>query len=217
VGGPNGLAARINIYDNASIDRDWLVTPEFNLGAAGHSLEASFTVALTVWNGTTASNFGSDDAVELLITADSGVTWTSIRTFNANSGITPAGLAVNVPLTAYSGTVRLAFWSTRGVVADPVDIDFFVDNFAITATAGVYSPDILGFTYYPNPTQGVVNFDAIQPISRIAVRNMLGQVIENIKVDALSMQINLATYATGMYLVEVTTAGRTNIVRIIKE
>ena len=217
VGGPNGLAARINIYDNASIDRDWLVTPEFNLGAAGHSLEASFTVALTVWNGTAASNFGSDDAVELLITADSGVTWTSIRTFNANSGITPAGLAVNVPLTAYSGTVRLAFWSTRGVVADPVDIDFFVDNFAITATAGVYSPDILGFTYYPNPTQGVVNFDAIQPISRIAVRNMLGQVIENIKVDALSMQINLATYATGMYLVEVTTAGRTNIVRIIKD
>jgi|GEM_PF-3592060 len=216
-GGPNGLAARINIYDNAFIDRDWLVTPEFNLGAAGHSFGASFTVALTDFANTLASNFGSDDAVELLITTDSGVTWTSIRTFNATSGITPAGLTVNVPLTAYSGTIRLAFWATRGVVADPEDIDFFVDNFTIDATAGIDSPDTLGFTYYPNPTTGILNVTGTAIIDAIQVRNLLGQVLFNTQNNSVDMQVDLSDYPTGVYLVQVRTNGNTNVIKVIKE
>jgi hypothetical protein len=217
VGGPNGLSARINVWNNAAMNRDWLVTPEFDLGATGHNFAATYSVALTPFTGSAAATFGSDDSVQMLITTDGGLTWTSIRTFDAATTISPTGQMVNVPLAAYSGTIRLAFWATNGTVPDAVDNNFYVDNFTIDGTAGTDSPEALGFTYYPNPTQDVVSFNALEPISRIAVRNMLGQVIQDTKIDALYTQINLATYAAGMYLIEVKTAGRTNIVRIIKE
>jgi len=217
VGGPNGFSARINVWNNVVMNRDWLVTPEFDLGATGHNFAATYSVALTPFTGSAAATFGSDDSVQMLITTDGGLTWTSIRTFDATTTISPTGQTVNVPLAAYSGTIRLAFWATNGTVPDAVDVNFYVDNFTIDGTAGTDSPEALGFTYYPNPTQDVVSFNALEPISRIAVRNMLGQVIQDTKIDALSTQINLATYAAGMYLIEVTTDGRTSVVRIVKE
>ncbi len=216
-GGPNGRAARINVWNNATINRDWLVTPEFDLGAPGHNFAANFDVALTDFAATTSSAFGSDDSVELLITADGGVTWSSIRSFNATTTISNTGQAVSVPLAAYSGVVRLAFWSTNGVVADTEDIDFFVDNFRIDGTAGVDSPAALGFSYYPNPTKDVINFNGIDTIDRIIVRNMLGQTINTINVKATTAQVDLSTYANGVYLIEVATAGRTSTVRAIKQ
>lgn len=215
--GPNGLAARINVWNNAAVTQDWLVTPEFDLGATGHAFSADFTIALTNFAATTASTFGSDDSVQLLITADGGSTWSSIRTWNATTTISPSGQSVSVPLTAYSGIVRLAFWSSNGTVADTADVDFFVDNFRIDSTAGIDSLESLGFTYYPNPTKDVVNFNATQTIDTITVRNLLGQTITTLKVGGLTSQLDLSTFAAGMYLVEVATGANRGIVRVVKE
>lgn len=218
VGGPNGRAARINVWNNASINQDWLVTPEFDLGFSGHNFSANFDVALTDFASTAATVFGSDDAVRLLITTDGGATWNIIRSFDATTTILPTGQAVSVPLAAYSGVVRLAFWATNGTVNDVNDdVDFFVDNFTIDGTASVESPVALGFSYFPNPTKDIINFNGVESIDRIVVRNMLGQTINTINVKAISAQVDLSTYANGVYLIEVATAGRISTVRAIKE
>lgn len=120
-----------------------------------------------------------------------------------------------VPLTAFTGnTVQVRFRVIRGASFDG---DVAIDDIVIDGTAGVDSPETLGFSYYPNPTTGVVNFNGIEPIETITVRNMLGQLIETNKVNALNGQLNLANYAIGMYLVEVATAGKSSVVRVIKE
>jgi hypothetical protein len=214
--GANGLAARINIYENLSISNDWLVSPAFDLGAAGHNLSLNYQVAVTNWASATPSVFGSDDEVQLLITADNGVTWVNLTTHNAATTVT-IGQAINVPLAVYSGTVRFAFWSSKGTVADAADIDFYVDNFSITATAGIDSLETLGFTYYPNPTSGILNVAGIEVIEAVQVRNLLGQVLFNGKNYSPHMQVDISGYPPGVYLVQVSTNGNTNVIKVIKE
>lgn len=214
--GANGLAARINIYDDPSVTNDWLVTPEFNLGATGHSYAAIFDVALTDFAGQTATTLGSDDSVQLLITTD-GVTWSNLFTWNAASTVSPTGQNESVSLAAYSGVVRLAFWATNGTVADAADVDFFIDNFTIDGAAGISSQETLGFTFYPNPTKDILNVVGVETIESLTLRNLMGQTMVTIPVNTTNAQIDLSDYATGVYLLEVSTAGTSNVIRVIKE
>ncbi|MDP5101352.1 MAG: choice-of-anchor J domain-containing protein [Nonlabens sp.] len=216
VGGPNGRAAKINIYDSTTVTRDWLVSPAFDLGAAGNRT-LNFQVAMTNWNTTVATTMGSDDEVQLLITTDNGATWNNLTTFNASTPILATGQSVSIPLATYTGNVRFAFWSSNGTVADAADVDFFIDNFRIDVTAGVDSPQALGFVYYPNPTTGLLNVVGNDIIDSVQVRNLLGQVIFSAKGNSVDVQLDLSGYPTGVYLLEVISNSKSSVVKVIKE
>ncbi len=216
-GGANGLAARINIWDSFASINDWLVSPEFDLGGPGHNMILNYLVALTNWNATTASVLGSDDQVQLLISTDNGVTWNNLLTYNASTPIPPTGRAESVSLAAYSGVVKFAFWASHGTVSDIEDVDFFVDNFTIDATAGINTPGVLNFNYFPNPTTGILNVVGNEVIDRVVVRNLLGQLIFESSRAAVEVQVDITEYPTGVYLVEVRSGNVSNTVKIIKE
>lgn len=215
--GTNGLAARINLWDNTGVTRDWLVTPTFNLGATGHNLSVSYLVALTDFASTAPATLGSDDVIQLLITNDNGVTWNILRTYSATTPISNTGQAENVSLAAYSGAVRMAFWSSNGTVADTADVDFYVDNFSIVATAGIDTVNEANFVVYPNPTTGIVNIEGNVIIEKVIVRNLLGQVIYSNSNNSPASVVDLSFYNSGVYLLEVTTNGSSRTVKIIKE
>lgn len=212
-----GEAARINIW-NSGGENDWLVSPEIDLGTNPNTvLTATFDVALTAFNSPTVENFGSDDQVQFLITTDSGLTWTLIETYEASDNIPVAGQLETFPLAAYSGIVRFAFWATNGTVLDGQDVDFFVDNFTVDGTVGVDDASTFEFNYYPNPTDNVVNFNGQYVMDAITVRNLLGQQLLVAKPNATSSSIDLSTFPSGMYLIEVTSGDQSRVVKVMRK
>jgi len=126
-------SAKVNLYFFNS--NHWLISPDFDL--SGGSYELNLDAGVTGWNVTTASNMGSDDQVDLLISIDYGVNWSSLYQWNASN--TPSNTGTPIPtvnLTPYTGTVRFALFATDGTSNDPEDYDFYIDDFSITAIAG---------------------------------------------------------------------------------
>ncbi|WP_397300455.1 fibronectin type III domain-containing protein [Nonlabens ulvanivorans] len=211
----NGQAAKINIWTTAAIN-DWLVTPEFDLGSAGN-FEAIFDIAHTDFSDTIPGVFTADQQVQLVITDDGGMTWTTLQTWDSTTTVSNTGQNVVVDLSAYTGIVQLAFWGSNGVAASAGDSEFFVDNFTIDATASASSVEELGFTFYPNPVKDVLNINGLQTIDSASVMNMLGQQVMNVSPGVTNAQIDMTTLSAGVYLVQVTTDSRTSTIRVVKE
>ncbi|MDB4534799.1 choice-of-anchor J domain-containing protein, partial [Vicingaceae bacterium] len=126
-------SAKVNLYFFNS--NHWLISPDFDL--SGGSYELNLDAGVTGWNVTTASNMGSDDQVDLLISIDYGANWSSLYQWNASN--TPSNTGTPIPtvnLTPYIGTVRFALLASDGASNDPEDYDFYIDNFSITAIVG---------------------------------------------------------------------------------
>ncbi len=121
-------ATKVNIYSN--IKKSWLISPEFDLTTGAYLLK--YRVGLTAWNGTTAATLGSDDEVQILGSTDNGVTWTSLKTYNASTPISNTGTLESIDISALNtATVRIAFWVNEGTIDDSPDNDFFIDDFSI--------------------------------------------------------------------------------------
>ncbi|GLB51883.1 hypothetical protein NBRC110019_09220 [Neptunitalea chrysea] len=91
-------------------------------------------------------------------------------------------------------------------------------------TIAVWSPDALsnetfdntGFTYYPNPVNGVLNLKANETIQNVAVYNLVGQQVLTITPEASTYEVNMSNLVTGTYFVNVTIGDKTKTVKIIK-
>ena len=125
-------AAKVNLYFSGS--NHWLISPDFDLSAGNYFL--NLDAGVTAWNGTGTSAMGSDDQVDLLLSPDAGVSWTSLYTWNASN--TPSNLGTALPtidLSPFTGVVRFAILASDGTVNDLEDYDFFIDNFSIAGPA----------------------------------------------------------------------------------
>jgi len=137
-------ATKINIF-STTLD-DWLLLPEFDLGAAGHGLFMDFDIALTEWNNSNPTTLGTDDQVHVVISADGGTTWTSLQQWDATTPVSALGQYITLDLAAYSGVVQLAFYATDGAVDDPEDNDFHVDNVCVRVPPSCSDPTDLTVT-----------------------------------------------------------------------
>jgi PKD repeat protein len=131
IGGPNGTAARINLAFLG--DDDWIISPPF---VAGNLDLLSFDLALTTGFGTGAGTLGVDDKLQILVTADCGLSYTLVREYDNNSVISNLGQQEFVNLSGFSGQeIRVAFYATEGLIDDPISVDLFLDNILIDAGA----------------------------------------------------------------------------------
>lgn len=126
-------AAKINLFFNSK--KEWLISPSIDLGLAGN-YQLEFDLATLQFNSsTTASVFGSDDSLAVVISTDDGVTWTTANILSvwtaANTPVPASGLHVTIPLTAYTGIVRIGFYGSEGTVDDAQDVDVMIDNLEI--------------------------------------------------------------------------------------
>jgi hypothetical protein len=216
-GAVNGNSALMPIYDNATVSNDWLISPNIDLGVAGHGMLVIFNIALTEAFGTGPSNFGSDDSVTMVISDNNGLTWNNAIVWNQASNVSNTGQQAVFNLQAYSGVIKMGFVSSIGTVSDPdVDIEFFVDNVRVATTAGIDSVADLGLKMYPNPTNGLVAISALENIDNVNVRNLLGQEVITEKWSDRSGELNVADLKSGIYLVEVITAAGRETLRLIK-
>ena len=142
---PVNKCIKINIYGAAR--KEWLMTPSYDLGTGGN-LQMEFDIALTNWNGTSATTLGSDDKAVVLISIDNGVTWdpvNALRTWDATTAISNTGEHIIIPLSTYSGTVMFAFYGESTVTN--ADNDLFIDNFEIKPQT-IFPVQLMSFAGY---------------------------------------------------------------------
>ena len=72
------------------------------------------------------------------------------------------------------------------------------------------------FVYYPNPVNNVVNFENNNPIKKITLFNLLGQVIQEKEINSLLGQLDMSKLPTGNYLLKVKTDNGVSTIKLVK-
>jgi hypothetical protein len=68
-----------------------------------------------------------------------------------------------------------------------------------TGTLGTEDSSYLDYSYYPNPTTGIVAIKSKDAITEVAVYNIQGQLLFNQKLNDLSTNVDLSQFAKGTY------------------
>lgn len=123
-------AARVNISGTSK--KEWLITSSLNLDQIANS-HIEFYAGLTdAFNATAPDNgsFGDDDKVHVVISTDNGLTWSEdniLMTFDTANTPSHLGQYYSIPLSAYSGIVKIGFYAESTVSNE--SNDFSIDNF----------------------------------------------------------------------------------------
>jgi hypothetical protein len=70
-------------------------------------------------------------------------------------------------------------------------------------SATTTKPKQISWKYYPNPTRGILNIIASEPISELYISDLSGkvlQVLKDIKANE-TVRVDLSEYASGYYLI----------------
>ena len=113
--------------------------------------------------------------------------------------------------------------TTIDVVTDQVYYVFVVNTGGITDIS--FDCDLLaisdnvieGFSFYPNPSNDVININSQDLIENVSIYNILGQKVVDQNIDATSSQINVANLAQGTYIMKATVNGVTASYKVIKK
>ena len=210
----NGRSAKVSIY--GSTRAEYLVTPAFNLSVGSYYL--NFDIALTNFINTTNTGLlGVDDFVALYVTSDDWVTSTELIRWDSNSTISTTGEAIpEMTLNGYTAETIFAFFAYSDTSNS--DNEFFVDNFQITGTPLSVADNYLeGFSIYPNPTRGILNFKAQDAIETISIFNLLGQEVMRTHPKQTQTQISIDNLSIGVYVVKVNIGSQIGSYKIVKQ
>jgi hypothetical protein len=92
------------------------------------------------------------------------------------------------------------------------------DDFEVkTATLSNDKNVIEGFTFGPNPTSGPLKLKANVMLDSATVYNILGKELINVIGGSKEIELNLAQYSSGIYLVRVKSRQSTQTIRVINK
>ncbi|MFK5854974.1 MAG: T9SS type A sorting domain-containing protein, partial [Bacteroidota bacterium] len=125
---------------------------------------------------------------------------------NTVTGITNASAGFSVPDSYF----KIKVFTTVSSVEDFSDAYFSIiayskSPFSNDADFGIGNDDDI--VLYPNPTSTEFTVSTAGIISKVEVRNILGQVLYTNNVDATQTVINVNSYDAGMYIVNITVQG----------
>ena len=207
-------AARFNIY--SSNRTGWLITPVMNT-TVGQPYVFSFDYGITAYTGSAASAMGSDDTVKVAMSTDNGTTWTEIQNFSAASNITNLLQQFAYTYQATATSVKFAIIADAGTVSDGLDYNFYVDNVAMDINLSNAGFDKNTFTAYPNPVKNNLTIRYNENITDATVYNLMGQQLLIKKINATEGQIDMSSFASGTYLIKVTSGDKVQTMKVIKE
>ena len=130
--------------------------------------------------------------------------------------LTPAGLTGNaIPgtftSTAADGALTLRFSSDQAVNGVGYKILAVCEQMM-----GVSNFANIDFTYYPNPSNGVVNITSQTTISAFKVYNIQGQLLHSTDVDSTDAKVDLSKFSNGTYFFKVDFEGKEVNFKIVK-
>lgn len=176
---------------------------------------------LTDSGGTTGGYSNNEDYVRTIVPTNAGenvkITFTSFNVENNNDFLyIHDGVDTDAPelyeggLTGTLGISEGPFEATNA--AGAITLHFVSNNTFIRSgweaeveclTLGVDDLDpYLDFSYYPNPVTNLLNIVSKNEILEASIFNMEGRKLSNQDIKDLSTQLDLSSYPTGTYIIE---------------
>ncbi|ESU29870.1 hypothetical protein FLJC2902T_03480 [Flavobacterium limnosediminis JC2902] len=112
----------------------------------------------------------------------------------APNGYTGTALPGPIESTASDGALTIRFVSDGGVT----DRGWAATTSCI-ATLGIAEDSYIDYTYYPNPTNGLVTINSKDIISDVSVYNVEGRLLFSGAINNLTAQVDISGFAAGTY------------------
>ncbi len=174
------------------------------------------------------------DYTQFEVSIDNGANWIPQCGNYTNSGSTNSGQPTGEPL--YDGTqndwvletidlsdylgesilVRFQFESDNAFRADGFYFDDLKINI-VNENLGLQDTEISSFSIYPNPVQNYLNITTALNDYKIEVYTIQGQLISESAANSGSQTIDYSGYASGMYLMKLTSESAIQTFKIVKK
>lgn len=143
LGTVGNVSAKVRLSGNTT--NEWIISPSVTTDAA---IELKLKVALTEHGSLTNSAvMGSDDKVSVMISSDCGANWTSVKDFTAADALTPGITEFTIYNPSYSGKkILVGLRATGGLIDDPNDYDFHIDDIQLQAVPFALPVELLSFS-----------------------------------------------------------------------
>lgn len=135
--------------------------------------------------------------------------WVQVAEFHSNVINWTSSGPISFPNTAYQIAIECE-----------TDYGYSTTVDALTIAATVLSNDEFSrktISYYPNPTENILNFSSTEIVSEISVFNVLGQKVMETKVNSTQGQIDISNLASGNYVVQGNTETGSQVYKIVKK
>jgi hypothetical protein len=182
----------------------------------GNPVNCDLTGANGVWYNFVAAGDGTANAMIVTPGGASSVTFYTAPDENATETdltLVPqqtnqCGPGTSASIFTLAGQAYYVFVLNTGAITDIV-----IDG----TNLGVSDNTIAGFSYYPNPTNGLLNLKSVDNIENVSLYNLLGQLVVNNSVNATTSQIDISGLSTGTYLMRVSVNGQIGTYRVLKQ
>lgn len=71
-------------------------------------------------------------------------------------------------------------------------------------------------SFYPNPTNNIVNFSTFETIERITIYNILGQEVFSKEINSNEFKLDISNQASGTYIAKINSKGKSQSIKLIK-
>jgi hypothetical protein len=119
------------------------------------------------------------------------------------------------PFTNSQFKVRFTYNDEGLTTAYALGIDSY--KLISSAVASVEDLDMLGFNYYPNPADNLINLTALENIKEVNIFNILGQRVIKVQPSETNTQLNLSSLPVGTYIVKVQVDDKLGSFKILKK
>ena len=152
--------------------------------------------------------FGLEDTYDYLYIYDGANTDAPLVSGSGFTGTNSPGTIIS---TAADGSLTLRFAS------DPLENDIgFTANISCEDNLGTSDFGVLDFSYFPNPTNGIVTISSKTEINEVNVYNIAGQLLYNNKVNNLQANVDISAFSTGTYFFKVQFGEISKTFKIVK-
>jgi hypothetical protein len=232
---PTGLAAQTHCDGNtvADLEATGQNIKWYSTATGGSPLPSSDPLVSDTYYATqTVDGCESEDRFEVSVTLISPETpiGDSTQSFSG-TGATLADLVVSpenvswfaseedalagnnpLPLSTVliDGETYYAVNIVDGCLSEPLAVTVFMN-------LGTSDFDNSNFTFYPNPTDGIVQLIYNKSITGVIVSNLLGQVVLNKEFNSNKVEIDLSTLPNAVYILQVHSENGSKVIKVIKK
>jgi hypothetical protein len=116
----------------------------------------------------------------------------------SNGGFTGSTIPGPFTSSASDGSLTFKFTSDQAVIDTG-----FVATISCASNLGIADYGYVDFTYYPNPSNGLVNIASKTNIKNIAAYTITGQLLYTNTPNSLTTTVNISAFATGTYFFKI--------------
>ena len=108
------------------------------------------------------------------------------------------------------GTTYYAVNIVDGCLSEPTPVTVAINLSTIDF-------DSSNFTFYPNPTEGIIYLNYNKVISEVVISNILGQEVLKQNTNSNQIEIDMTKLANATYFIKVVSEGISKTVKVIKK